>query len=365
MLVKRESNIRSNSLNTVYRPCTVDEILGNDENKKLLNNHLKNNTLPHTLLFSGPAGCGKTTAARVVALGLNCEEAKNSTPKPCLACRSCKSILNGSNLDIHEINVGRDGGKDAVTKLVKDLPAAPFSTRRKVLIFDESHKLTEAAKDLLLKEIEDGYAHVYFIFCTNQPDALKSKKKGGDAFLSRCSKMKFDILSFDEIKDMLINVVQFEGQDYNEEVVDYIAKETKGVPRDALVILGDVIGEGSWSIQTTKKFLGVLVDEDDPELIALCRALNGGEFKTSSNLYDTLVKKIPAEGIRIALCGYFVACLKKSKNNREAQKFSSILDVIINPIYEVVGKPADYMMYNKMYKITDIINLEKFKKVNR
>jgi len=356
MLVKRESKIRGNSLNTVYRPCTVDEMLGNNENKKLLKNHLESSTLPHTLLFSGPAGCGKTTAARILSLGLNCESVPISTPKPCLVCNSCKSILNGSNMDVHEINVGRDGGKDAVTKLVKDLPSAPFSAKKKVLIFDESHKLTEAAKDLLLKEIEDGYSHVYFIFCTNQPDALKSKKKGGDAFLSRCSKMKFEALPTEEIKDMLVNVVQFEGQEYNEDVINFIAEETKGVPRDALIILNDVIGEGSWSIDAVKKFLGVLIDDDDPNIIELCRALITGEFKKSASLYEKLSKTLPAEGIRIAVCGYFVACMRKSNKIGEGLRFSKILDIITEPIHSVTGKPADHIMYNYMFKATDIIN---------
>ena len=254
-----------------------------------------------------------------------------------------------------EINVGKDGGKDAVTKVVSDLSSAPFSSKYKVLIFDESHKLTDAAKDLLLKEIEDGYSHVYFIFCTNQPEALKSKKKGGDAFLSRCSKMKFDTLSFNEVKDMLINVVQFEGEEYNDDVINYIVEETKGVPRDALIILNDVINEGSWDKETVKGFLGVLVDEEDPEIIELSRALISGKFKESVGIFDRLAKKLQTESIRIATCAYFVACLKRAKTIPEGKKFSSILDFISEPIY-AAGKPAEYIFVNMMFKVVMLIN---------
>ena len=359
MLVKRESKIRSNSLSTIYRPCAVEELLGNEKNKQLLKNYLNNGGLPHTLLFSGASGCGKTTVARIVALGLNCESVDHSTANPCLVCNSCKSILNGSNLDVHEINVGRDGGKDAIAKLVKDLASAPFISKIKVLIFDESHKLTEAAKDLLLKEIEDGYSHVYFIFCTNQPAALKSKKKGGDAFLSRCSKMKFDTLPIEEIKDMLINVSQFEGEEYNTDVIDYIAEETKGVPRDALVILSSVVGEGSWTLDAVKTFVGVLIDEDDPQIIELSRALISEKWTASVKIYEGLSKSMPAEGIRIAICGYFTACLKRTSNLGECRKFSDILSIITVPIHDVTGKPADYIMYNSMFKIVDIIHASK------
>ena len=208
---------------------------------------------------------------------------------------------------------------------------------------------------MLLKEIEDGYQHVYFIFCTNQPEALKSKKKGGDAFLSRCSKMKFDALSFSEIKHMLINIAQFEGEEYNEEVIDYIAEETKGVPRDALIVLNDVINEGSWDKEAVKTFMGVLIDEDDPEIIELSRAILSGKFKDSVKIFEVLSKKLQAESIRIAVCSYFVGCLKRAKTIPEGKRFSNLLDVLNEPIY-VVGKPAEYLFINALFKAVLIVN---------
>ena len=354
MLVKRLSRTKGNSLNTVYRPCTVSEILGNEKNKRLLENYLNNNSLPRTLLFSGAAGCGKTTAARIIALGVNCEEAETATANPCLKCGSCISIMEGSSLDVQEINVGKDSGKADVGGIVKNLSSSPFNARNKVLIFDEAHELTTAAKDLLLKDTEDGYSHVYFIFCTNQPDELKSKKKGGDAFLSRCSKMRFEPLPMLEVKDMLINVSQFEGEDYKEDVISYIANETKGVPRDALVVLNDVINEGSWSMDAVKEFMGVLLDEEDPQIIELSRQLIAGKFKPSVAIYDKLAKTYQPESVRIPVCAYFVSCLKRTKSPIEGRRFSRVLDLLAEPIY-TTGKAGEYKLYNILFKVTQIM----------
>ena len=358
MLVKRETKTGNNNLNVVYRPCTVNEIIGNNASKKILKNALDSGKLSHTLLFSGPAGCGKTTAARIVALGLNCSNSEGPTASPCLQCNSCKSILEGYNIDVQEINVGKEGGKSDVANVVDSLASAPFNSRYKVIIFDEAHELTTAAKDLLLKEMEDGYSHVYFIFCTNQPDALKSKKKGGDAFLTRCTKLAFNSLSEEEIDGMLKNVLEFEGEDYNEEVISYIITETKGVPRDALTALNNVIHEGSWSIEAAKNVLGVLIDEEDPQIIELSRTLSQGTWKKSCSIYEKLSKTVSTEGIRLATGGYFLACLKKSSTIKEARRFSQIMDILSTPIY-VTGKPADQLFYNMMFKIVDLITVEK------
>ena len=62
MLVKRPTRTGANDLNTVYRPCTVDEMLGNPTNVNMIRKGLDMLTLPHTLLFTGDPGCGKTTA---------------------------------------------------------------------------------------------------------------------------------------------------------------------------------------------------------------------------------------------------------------------------------------------------------------
>lgn len=354
MIIRRGTSSGSNDLNVVYRPCIVDELLGNELNKKTLKNALDTDTVFHTWLFTGDAGCGKTTAARILALGLNCEK-NGVSSTPCLECPSCQSILDGCNIDVKEINVGQSGGKDYVDSIVNDLSSSPFNSKCKVLIFDEAHKLTDAAKDLLLKPMENGYEHVYFIFCTNQPEKLRSKKKDiGEAFLDRCHKLNFNSVRDTTIKQLVLNVCEFEGLNYKDDVLNLIAEESNGVPRNAIVWLSQIITEGSWSIETAKEICGILVEEDNPQVIEICRSLNKGSFRQAVVGF-TALKNVNVESIRITVTGYFVACLKRSQKVSEARRYSAMLDILTTPIYEA-GKIAEHKWYNYMFKVTDIVN---------
>jgi len=251
-------------------------------------------------------------------------------------------------MDVMEINVGQSGGKDAVDKVARDLSSAPFGVRYKVIIFDEAHKLTPAAQDLLLKIIEDGYGHVYFIFATNRPEKLT------DAFISRCSVMHFGRISGQLIFNMLENVAQFEGMAYKDEVLEYIAKEARGVPRNALVWLKKVSDDETWTLAAAKEIAGLALDGEDPKIIEISKALLRGSFKNASAIYDKIKNKSQAESVRLGAVSYLVGCLKRAKSYPEADKFSAALDVLTQPIYEQ-GKPGDWKFYHMMYKTARLL----------
>jgi DNA polymerase-3 subunit gamma/tau len=346
MLVKRINRTGANDLHTIYRPCRVDEFLGNKTNMNTIRKGLDSGTLSHTMLFVGDAGCGKTTAARVIALGLNCLQSEISTSKPCLQCTSCESILNGNDLDVIEINVGADSGKDAVNEIVKDLPQAPFNSRYKILIFDEAHRLSNAAQALLLKVIEEGYSHVYFIFCTNEPEKLS------EAFMTRCNIMNFNRLSTESIRKALEDVAESEAMvPRNPAVLDLIAQECKGVSRVALVWLKQVADEGSWTIEAAKEIVGIMLDETDANIVDISKAILQGSFKEAIAALDKIKSKNSSESIRIGIAAYIVGCLKRAKSYQDGIVFSKMLDVLTIPIYEQ-GKPGEYKLYNYIFKAT-------------
>jgi len=354
MILRRETSSGSNDLNVVYRPCLVTEMLGNETNKRIIKNALDSGKVPHTQLFTGDAGCGKTTAAKIIALGLNCEE-NGVSSNPCLKCKSCRTILEGNSLGVKEINVGQSGGKDYVDAMVRELPLSPFDTRYKILIFDEAHELTTAAKDLLLKPIEAGYEHVYFIFCTNQPEKLRSKKKdAGEAFLDRCSVLNFSRIPIEKVRGLLQNICEFEGFHYNVDVLDLIAEESKGVPRNAIVWVNQVATEGSWLVSAAKEICSVMSDEDEPRVLELCRALNKGSWIEAIEIFGG-IKTIPVETVRISVSGYFVSCLKRAKKFGDGKKYSRVLDIVTIPIFEQ-GKLAEHKWYNYMFKIVDTVS---------
>jgi DNA polymerase-3 subunit gamma/tau len=319
-------------------------MLGNKTNVNMIKKGLDKDNLPHTFLFTGDAGCGKTTAARIIALGLNCRESDGPTSDPCLECTECVTILNQNSMDVVEVNVGQSGGKDAVDTVSRDLMSAPFSGRFKVVIFDEAHKLTPAAQDLLLKVIEDGYKHVYFVFCTNKPEKLT------EAFIGRCSVMHFGRISTELISEMLVNVAQFEGMDYDMTIIQHIAEESRGVPRNALVWLRQVEDEGTWTLDAAKAISGILLDETDPQVVEISKSLIQGKFKPAYQIYDKIKRKQQAENVRIAILSYLVGCLKRARSYGDADRFSQAIDIISQPIYQQ-GKPGDYILYNYLYKV--------------
>lgn len=348
MLIKRSSRTGANDLHTAYRPRTVDEFLGNKSNMNTIRAGLDSGTLSHTMLFIGDAGCGKTTAARVIALGLNCLSSQVSTSKPCLQCLSCESILNNNDLDVTEVNVGADSGKDAIGEIVKDLPQAPFNSRYKILIFDEAHKLSHSAQALLLKVIEEGYSHVYFIFCTNEPEKLS------EAFMTRCFVMNFNRISTELMLSMLKNVAEHEAISSTaipnrDKILEHIAAECRGVPRVALVWLKQISDEGSWTIETAKEITGILFDEDDANIVDISRAILNNSFKDAVTVVEKIKNKEQAESVRIGITAYFVGCLKRAKSYPDGIMFSRMLDVFTVPIYEK-GTPAYYRLYNYIFK---------------
>jgi DNA polymerase-3 subunit gamma/tau len=330
----------------------VDEILGNSTNVNIIKKGLDKGTLSHTLLFTGDPGCGKTTAARIIALGLNCKKSDHTTSDPCLECDSCESILNYSSLDVIEINVAQTGGKDYVNKIIEDLPSAAFSSRFKVIIFDEAHELTTAAKKLLLKTMENGFHHVFFIFCTNHPEKLVINRD--TTFLDRCYTMNFNHITKKLILDLLMNVAEFEGMAYTNEVINYIAEDAKGVPRVALNRLEQVNDEGSWSLDVAKEIILSCSDTDDPNVIEIAKAIVKGSFKSAFKIYDEVKDNKQPESIRITIMSYLVGCLKRAKDYSSGDKFSAAIDVISQPIYES-GKAGDYKLYNYLYKAAKII----------
>jgi len=343
MIVKRGKG----DLNRVYRPCKINEVIGNDTVKKIFNNSLSNNTLPHSMLFTGPSGCGKTTFARIIAMGLNCKE--GPTGNPCCKCDSCKAILNENSFAVVELDAARTSDVGTIRQVLEDLPAISMGGERyKVAIFDEAHNLSGKAEDALLKFLEDTPEHVYVILCTNLSDKLKEVTR------NRLKTTQFGRLTDFDIMSLLKMVCEFEGFAYAPEILQFIAEESNGVPRASLSFLQMVASEGSWTKEAASLVVNAGVSIDHVEVFDFCKYLiSHHKFKDCMIKYNKL-KNIPAESIRISICGYLVGCLKNSKSVNEAMKFSRSVDLFSTPVY---GNPKpEHVLINNLFKVTQILS---------
>jgi len=327
-------------LNKAYRPCKIDEVIGNETIKKMVKNALESKRFPHASLFTGPSGCGKTTFARIVALGLNCVD--GPTGNPCCKCDSCKSIINGNSFAVIEIDAGRTRDVAMTRKILDDLPAASLGGESyKIAIFDEAHLLGEGnakSEEALLKFLEDTPEHVYLILCTNEPQKLR------DVTRNRCKVVQFGRLTTNDIHTLLVQVSQFEGFVYKDEVLKYVAEEVNGVPRAALSALQQIASEGSWTKENASLIINSGVDADNVEVYEFSKMLIKNGWVDIKTAFDK-IKSLPAETIRIAVVGFLVGCVKNARDYDQAERYAKMAETMS---YIYYGPKPEHVLFIKL-----------------
>ncbi len=242
-----------------WRPQDFDALVGQKAVKTTLKNALASGKIAHAYLFSGPRGTGKTSMARILAKALNCEQ--GPTAEPCGQCGNCQRIVQGTSLDVIEIDAASNTSVDNIRDLREQVAFTPAESRYKVYIIDEVHMLSTGAFNALLKTLEEPPAHAVFILATTDPQKVPA------TIQSRCQRFEFRRVTVDEIAEHLAMVAAGSGIEVDADALRLIAIQAEGGMRDALSLLDQCgVMAKRVTVATVREVLGIVGREALHEL---------------------------------------------------------------------------------------------------
>src|ERR687898_1971877 len=233
-----------------WRPRRFGGIVGQEPVVRTLRRAIETDRVSHAYLFSGPRGTGKTSTAKVLAMGLNCE--KGPTPEPDGTCGNCRAIMGNSSLDVLEMDAASNRGIDEIRDLRDRVNLAPAAGRMKVYIIDEVHMLTAEAFNALLKMLEEPPEHVVFVLATTE------KHRVLPTIISRCQSFDFRRPSVETLKEKLAEIAEAENIPVEPEALSVIAREGRGSFRDAEGLLDQLasFADGPITAARVRELLG-------------------------------------------------------------------------------------------------------------
>ena len=264
------------SLARRYRPKRFSDLLVQDHVAAVLRGAVSRGRVGHGYLLTGPRGVGKTTAARILAMALNCA-AREPSGDPCGECENCLRIWNGSaNLDVVEIDAASNRGVDDARDLrERAMYAASREGHHKIYIIDEAHMLTREAWNALLKILEEPPPGVVFVFATTEPQKIAA---AAAPVMSRLQRFDFRRIGPGAIRDRLRQVLADEGFSADDDALTLMARHADGGMRDALSVLDQCLSfeDGVVTSERVREVLGLADDELYRELLRLVVERNPG-----------------------------------------------------------------------------------------
>jgi len=266
-----------------YRPATFAHMIGQDALVQTLNNAIALGRLAHAFILTGVRGVGKTSTARILAKGLNCEGADGAggpTMSPCGQCGPCRDINDGRHIDVLEMDAASNTGVDDVRDIIDGAAYRPVSARFKIYIIDEVHMLSRSAFNALLKTLEEPPDNVKFIFATTEI------RKVPVTILSRCQRFDLRRVPVDVMRQHLSAISEQEGIKASGDVLAHIAKASEGSVRDALSLLDQAAAMSADDI-AEQAVLDMLGQANTDLILNMLQACLEGKISDALALYST------------------------------------------------------------------------------
>lgn len=282
-------------LHLKYRPTRLADVLGQDAVVRSLESALEMRARPHCYLFTGPAGTGKTTLARITA-----------------------DEVGVDSTSIIEVDAASNNGVDDMRRLTAGLVYQGFGeSPSKAILMNECQRLSAQAWDALLTTTEEPPPHAYFMFTSTHPAKIPA------AMVTRCQVYHLKPLRRDDVGAILEHVCDAEKFDTRGKVLDMIVDASGGSMRAALTMLAKV-----HALENLDDVADLLAQPlEDAEVIDLCRMLVSRKL-TWKGLCDTLAKmgdNVQPETIRIIICAYLSKCLLGARSERDAKELLDML----------------------------------------
>ena len=265
-----------------WRPMTFEDVVEQRHVVETLRNALKTDAVGHAYLFCGTRGTGKTTMAKIFARALNCLNPRNGDP--CNECAICKGILEGSILDVMEMDAASNNSVDNIRDIRDEVVYAPAVAKYKVYIIDEVHMLSQGAFNALLKTLEEPPERVVFILATTEPQKLPA------TVLSRCQRFDFKRITEQGIADRLGEIAEDCGFSVSQPALRLLSRLAGGAMRDAISLLDQLttLGRAEIDVPDVNEMAGFA---SNAAIRQLAGALLAGDIAASWTALDTLMRE--------------------------------------------------------------------------
>ena len=305
-----------------YRPRRFEDVMGQGHVTRALCHALDHDKLHPAILLTGTRGVGKTTLARIIAKGLNCETGVSANP--CGVCTSCKEVDQGRFVDLLEIDAASNTGVDDVRVVIENAQYAPVRGRYKVYLIDEVHMLSKSAFNALLKTLEEPPPQVKFILATTDPQKLLA------TILSRCLQFNLKRLPTSVIREQVAKVLTEEGQAFEPGAIAELARAADGSMRDALSLTDQAIafaGGGALLREPVEDMLGTSGRRVLFELLAALATRDGDallagiqKLESQAPDYTALLNDLAGQLQRLAV----LQALPKAQNEDDDEQLLAL-----------------------------------------